>query len=215
MDHVELKEVSLPTGTPLLMANQTFPWNGDGYLAGEVLRLRDKHGLKFAIETGTCLGVTTSWLAEHFEEVSTCELHKPFLDLARAFLSDKPGSVKFRGGSSPGFIVDAIVWHGGGDKALLFLDAHGISGTGKEACPLLDELTAIAEAGVMPCVVIHDFAVPGTDFGFDKMPDGRPFNLELIQPYLDRIYGEGKWKSNYPTKVEGANRGWISIEAIL
>jgi hypothetical protein len=56
------------------------------------------------------------------------------------------------------------------------------------------------------------FSPLSTDFGFDKMPDGRPFSLDLIRDHLDRIYGEDGWKHNYPTKVEGARRGWISIE---
>lgn len=194
------------------MQAQTFPWNGDGYLAGEVLRLRDANGLRMAVETGTCLGVTTAWLAENFEWVGTCEAHKPFLDLARAFMSDKPGSVIAHHGPSPVFVKTMA------DSAdvpmLFFLDAHGISGSGKEACPLLDELKAIASAEVKPCIVIHDFQVPGTDFGFDKMPDGRPFNLDLIHEHMNAIYGEGGWKHNYPTKVEGARRGWISIEPV-
>jgi hypothetical protein len=44
------------------------------------------------------------------------------------------------------------------------------------------------------------------------MPDGRPFNLELITPALERIYGIMAYKINYPTQVAGARRGWISIE---
>lgn len=213
MDHIDLTPVELPPGTPLLMANQTFPWNGDGYLAAEVLRLRDTRGLKAAAETGTCLGVTTSWLCQNFKEVSTCELHKPFMDIARKLLEGYD-NVIFRSGHSPAFITDAVAWHDAGSALLFFLDAHGISGSGKEACPLLDELDAIAKVGIRPCIIIHDFQVPGTDFGFDSMPDGRPFNLELIWHHLNAIYGEGGWQHNYPAKVEGARRGWVSLEPI-
>jgi hypothetical protein len=56
--------------------------------------------------------------------------------------------------------------------------------------------------------------VPGTTFGFDSMPDGTPFHLELVAPYMDLIYGVDGWVVNYPTKAEGANRGWISIEPV-
>lgn len=211
MRHEKLHEVTLPIGAPLLMQAQTFPWNGDGYLAGEVLRLRDAHGVRMAVETGTCLGVTAAWLGEHFDHVATCEAHKPFLDLARAFISDKPGSIIAHHGSSPEFVW--TIADNAEAPMLFFLDAHGISGSGKEACPLLDELDAIAKAGVKPCIVIHDFQVPGTDFGFDRFPDsGYPFSLEAIAPHLDRIYGKGGWKHAYPTKVEGARRGWISLE---
>ena len=202
---VDLKEVMLPPGTPLLMQAQTFPWNGDGYLAGEVLRLRDTHSLSIAVETGTCLGVTCAWLSDHFGRVVSCELMERFADLARQLLMGR-ANITIEVCQSP----ETIKRHAYED-ALYFLDAHGISGTGKEYCPLLDELSAIAAAGVKPCILIHDFQVPGTDFGFDKMPDGRPFNLELIAGHLDRIYGEGGWKHNYPTQVAGAKRGWISV----
>ena len=51
MDHVELKPYPFPPGVtiPRLMPAQEFPWNGDGYLAAEVLRLKDAHGLVTAI----------------------------------------------------------------------------------------------------------------------------------------------------------------------
>lgn len=208
MRHEKLSEVRLPPGTPLLMAKQTFPWNGDGFLAGEALRLRDEHGLSIAVETGTCIGVTTSWLADHFGKVVSCELIERFADIARRVLGGR-ALVRVEVGQSPDTIARCAY-----DDALYFLDAHGISGSGKEYCPLLDELDAIAAAKVKPCIIIHDFQVPGTDFGFDKMPDGRPFNLELIAGRLDRIYGEKGWACNYPTEVEGARRGWISIEPI-
>jgi hypothetical protein len=190
------------------MAYQEYPWNGDGYLAGEVLRLRDTHNLSIAVETGTCLGVTCLWLSDHFGRVVSCELMDRFADLARQLLAGR-ALVTIEVGQSP----ETIKRHAY-DDALYFLDAHGISGTGNEHCPLLEELEAIANAGVKPCIVIHDFLVPGTSFGFDSMPDGTPFHLELIQPYLDRIYGEGGWRHSYPTKVEGAMRGWVSVEPI-
>lgn len=211
MDHVDLKPHPFPEGIaiPRLMPFQEYPWNGDGYLAAEVLRLKKAHGLACALETGTCLGSTTIWLSKWFDDVVTCEIHQPYLAIARSRVtSDR---VKFRPGSSVGCIPDAQAWFGP-RSAFMFLDAHWGA-----HCPLLDELDAIASPephyGMgKPCILIHDFQVPGTDFGFDKMPDGRPFNLDLIRDHLDRIYGEDGWKHNYPTKVEGARRGWISIE---
>jgi hypothetical protein len=57
--------------------------------------------------------------------------------------------------------------------------------------------------------------VPGTTFGFDSMPDGTPFHLELVAPYMDLIYGVDGWVVNYPTKVEGAMRGWASFAPVV
>jgi len=201
MDHVKLNPYPFPEGIaiPRLMPFQEYPWNGDGYLAAEVLRLKDAHGLHIAIETGTCLGSTALWLVEHFAHVRTVEAHEPYLKIARARLCDVQNVETHWERSVVITTIHVADFY--------FLDAHWA-----EECPLLHELESIDFHRIKPCILIHDFQVPGTDFGFDSMPDGRPFNLELIAPYLDRIYGEGKWKHNYPTKVEGAKRGWLSVE---
>lgn len=203
--HIELHPYPFPAGMeiPRLMPYQEYPWNGDGYLAAEVLRLKEAHGLNIAIETGTCLGSTTMWLAEHFGKVCSVEINEAFLDIAIARSKKYAGRINFTHGDSVNVLRKSTV------TGLWWLDAHW-----GQHCPLLDELDAIANIGGLNAIIIHDFQVPGTDFGFDKMPDGRPFNLDLIRTHLDAIYGEGGWKHNYPTKVEGAKRGWISIEPV-
>jgi len=221
MDHVELKPYPFPAGMeiPRLMPAQEFPWNGDGYLAAEVLRLKAVHGLEVAIETGTCLGSTALWLAENFSLVDTCEINPEYYKIAAARLGCDTEMDCGASGIEPMVNIenmdsqDALelfVQSTLCESVFVFLDAHW-----NDHCPLLEELEIIAELGAKPCIIIHDFHVPGTTFGFDSMPDGTPFHLELVAPYMDRIYGEGGWKHNYPTKVEGANRGWISVEPVL
>jgi hypothetical protein len=239
MDHVDLTPYPFPEGiaVPRLMPFQDYPWNNDGYLAAEVLRLRDKHGLTKAFETGTCLGSTTLWLREHFRHTYTVDVNNVFMGIAHdRFIAagirhirgeEHTSNAMFgrlAGGPEAGNSITANIddsaksilkyksnlWtqQDDGDGHFFFLDAHW-----NDHCPLLEELDAIAAAGIKPCIVIHDFQVPGTDFGFDRFPDsGYPFNLDAIAPRLDAIYGVGKWKRNYPTQVEGARRGWISIE---
>ena len=206
MNHVDLTPYPFPESVvvPRLMPFQEYPWNGDGYLAAEVLRLKDAHGLTKAIETGTCLGSTTCWLAENFDHVSTIDVNAEWQQIAYTRQLDIPGDVKFITNNSAKVLNISTF----GDDWLVFLDAHW-----GPNCPLLEELEAIAKIGCKPYIVIHDFQVPGTDFGFDRFPDsGYPFCLEAIAPHLDAIYGTGGWRHNYPTKVEGARRGWISIE---
>ncbi len=207
MDKVELKAYPFPAGMqiPRLMPYQEFPWNGDGFIAAEVLRLKGAHGLRDAIETGTCLGSTTCWLAENFDDVRTTEVSRNFSDIAINRLNLFGLKVNTSLGNDSAMLDMLRV--GVADRSLVFLDAHW-----GPNCPLLNELDAIAKEQMHPCILIHDFQVPGTDFGYDRMPDGRPFNLDLISGHLDRIYGVGGWKHNYPTEVAGARRGWISIE---
>lgn len=207
MNEEQLKPVTLPPGTPLLMQGQAFPFNGDGYAAAEVLGLQKKHGLIAAVETGTCLGVTTSWLAEHFAVVYTCELSETFAGYARQVLAPFL-NVDLYIGHSP----DAIA-NNHPANALYFLDAHGISGKGEAVCPLLDELDAIAQAGIRPVIMIHDWQVPERpDLGHDNFPDGRPFALEHITTALDLIYGREGWDYHYNDEAEGARRGILYVE---
>lgn len=208
--HCELKPYPFPEGMaiPRLMPYQEYPWNGDGYLAAEVLRLKAAHNIMSAIETGTCLGSTALWLAEHFAEVNTAEVNGAYFTLARKrmepVLKDSPVPVMIHYGSSLDMLHKV-------SAGFYFLDAHW-----NEHCPLLEELEVIAKEGVRPCIIIHDFQVPGhPEMGFDKFPDGgTPFCYNLIEPYLIAIYGEEGFETNYPDKVEGANRGWISVEPV-
>ncbi len=201
MKQTKLTPYAFPEGMeiPRLMPYQDYPWNGDHHLAAEVLRLKEEHGLTKALETGTCLGSTTLWLSENFVHVRTVEDDERYIAIARTRMCETTNVETHWERSSVIVALYAADFY--------FLDAHW-----GEECPLLYELDFIGEHGHKPCILIHDFHVPGTDFGYDCMPDGRPFNLDLIRGHLDRIYGEGKWRHNYPTQVAGAMRGWISIE---
>lgn len=203
-----LVNYSYPEGLtiPRLMPCQDAAFNGDFGICKEVIRLRDEHSLKTAIETGTCLGSTALWLSTVFEQVDTCEINVEYAAIANRRIHylikimRAIGTITIEVCASSEMLARKTA-------GFYFLDAHW-----GDHCPLLDELNIIAEQGTKPCILIHDFQVPGTDFGYDSMPDGRPFNMELVKPYLDRIYGEGNWKHNYPKEVAGARRGWISIE---
>ena len=72
-----------------LMPYQWEPFNGDTHLQDEFIRLRDKHGIKKAIELGTCLGSTTIFLAENFEQVYSTEISPEFYAIADARLIDR------------------------------------------------------------------------------------------------------------------------------
>ncbi len=205
---------------PNLMPFQAFAFNGDPFLAAEVLRLKEAHGLTKALETGTCLGSTTLWLAENFDKVWTCEVSDQFYEIACARFAAINGAHAVVDNTDR-FFKSIIarkrdsriaVKQDAARVGFIFLDAHW-----GPHCPLLDELEAIAEVGAKPCLLIHDFQVPGLpDAGYDRMPGigGHAFNIDLIRGHLDRIYGEGKWKHRYPTEVAGARRGWISISPL-
>lgn len=200
-------------GAHFLFENQDKPFAGDIHLEGEFIKLRDQFGIHTAIETGTCYGSTTLWLAHHFARVFTIEVQEEFAKIAW----DRFNAANLK--NTP------YVWHGSSSEQLpkmmrrdlhpeffehephlFFLDAHF-----EQYCPLLDELKAIAEAGIKPVIVIHDFQVPGRpDLGYDIW-NGQPLRFSYIRPSLDAIYGPNKYGHYFNHQATGAKRGCIFI----
>jgi hypothetical protein len=194
------------------MPHQRKAFNGDGFLAAKVLDFRDRFKIDAVVETGTCLGSSTLWFADHFRYVSTMETHEPFHNVAKARPRNPLSSVDFILGSSHMWLLPAMRQATNMDSSktiLVFLDAHW-----EKFCPLMEELAAIRESGQKPVIMIHDFKVPGhPELGFDCMPDGRPFELEMIAEALDQIYGVEGWLYEYNQVAAGARRGCVFIYA--
>lgn len=232
-DRIDLQAYPMPPGAPRLMPFQDQPFNGDGYLAAEILRLKEAHGLTAAVETGTCYGSTSIWLWDHFQHTDTIEIHRPNFDVAvervvklcNKVMEDDIGTSDVWAWNKARQTIH--LWHGDsvdmlqryfgdnlrnlyevkGERFLLFLDAHW-----GDVCPLLREIEAISDKGIRPVIVIHDFFVPGRpDLGYDCFPDGRPFKLENVSASLDRVYGPDGWEFHYNDRAEGAKRGVLFV----
>ena len=212
----------IPADAPFLFDFQDRPFAGDIHMEGEFLKLRDQFGLVAAVETGTCYGSTSLWLAQHFKYVCTFENHPATLDIARKRLDGSSVDLygvdsavgmreiaadvrRRRDWGEPTFSFGPQTY----DQALFFLDAHF-----EAHCPLLQELAAIAEAGIKPVIVIHDFQVPGRpDLGFDTW-EGQPFRFSWIRPSLDAIYGANGYGHYFNSEATGARRGVIYIHPL-
>jgi hypothetical protein len=145
---IDMKAYPMPPGAPKLMPFQDMPFNGDGYAAAEVLRLKEKHGLTVAVETGTCYGSTAIFLSHHFEVVVTYEIHGPTWEVACQRIlhfSRSPQHLLPQHMSSP----DGIRQLGAVGKPLYVLDAHW-----GDVCPLHAELEAIAALGIRPALLV-------------------------------------------------------------
>lgn len=188
---------------PLLMLFQDRPFNGDTFIEQEFISLKNRFNITTAIETGTCLGYTTLWLANNFEKVYTIELNKTYVDIARAKFLQYPNITSIHGNSE-----DVLKYLKIDSNAIFFLDAHW-----GNQCPLLKELYAICQLGLRPVIAIHDFNVPGEGLGFDSFK-GQPFDLNMIRRSLKQIYGNDenyKYYYNSLANSAGAQRGIIYI----
>jgi len=190
---------------PLLMAFQDAPINSDVYAQIQFKTIHQKHNLKIAIETGTCLGYTTAFLATFYKEVRTVEVNPEYLEIAKTNRLNDFNNVKTNLGSSSNIMPNLL--SGCGNDTFIFLDAHW-----QDYCPLKDELQHIANTGIEPVIAIHDFLVPNhPELGYDST-NGQPFTFEWLKDSFDAIYGENNYNYYYNTKAGGAKRGIVYIE---
>lgn len=189
---------------PILMAFQNDALNSDTFAQAEFKRLQQQFNLQTAIETGTCLGYTTAFLAKFYKEVKTVEINSEFYHLAlHNRLAKLPNVVQYLG-SSVDFMPTMLENCKKG--IFVFLDAHW-----GEHCPLKNELQAIANAGIEPVIAIHDFVVPNHhELGYDKIGE-QAFTFEWLKPDFDAIYGEDNYNIHYNTEAVGAKRGIIYV----
>lgn len=188
----------LMPGEPKLMPRQGESFNGDHYICEEFLKLKEKFNIKTAIELGSCVGGTTKWLGENFDEVITIEINATFRNFCLERTKHLKNVTSLLGDTVE--ILPTILKHCD-DHTIIFVDSHWLN-----HFPLLDELRIIAESGIKPVIVIHDFKVPDTDLGFDSY-GGQDIDMPYIIPSLQNIYGKGKWEAHYNSIAEGAQRG--------
>lgn len=182
------------------------PFGGDGYFKRRLIQLLEEYNIKSIIETGTYHGATTKELCK-LRPTWTIEAVERFYnecgDLSRF------GIKQFLGRSYE--ILDQILGHKESLQGpiLFFLDAHGPSY--HDPSPLPQELETITKYGIKDCVIIiHDFYVPGKDFGYDEYC-GQKYVWEWIKPYVDKVYGEGNYIIEYNKEAEGARSGILYI----
>lgn len=174
------------------------PFEGDTFIKGELIKLRDKFGLTSCVETGTQYGSTTLELYNIFGRVVTIE--KDFSMFNEAIKRFNGLNIVSVAGDSKDMLESFDE-----EPCLYYLDAHS-----NGECPLKEELSVIADKnyGRRQCIAIHDFKVPGTDFGYDTYDYELCF--EEIEPYLETIY-PGGFDYHYNTQADGAKRGIIFI----
>jgi hypothetical protein len=169
--------------------------NGDKYRMKIVEAISDHTSCRVAVETGTFLGETTRYLATRFQRVITIEAHHGFANTARIRLENHH-NVELLIGSSATKLSDALRSIKG-EAFFAYLDAHW----GSEL-PLRGELQALEDKTDYVCM-IDDFAIEGTDYGFDEYNglriDGKL--LSQFAPWLEQVF-----VPDYPSELSGPQR---------
>ena len=187
----------------------------------DVNRINEKFNYSTIIETGTHTGQSTTYLADRFEKVYTCELYDEYFVQYPSIFKNYTNITLLKGSSIdclPKFFEEI-----GNDKFILYLDAHWIND-----CPIYKELEIVKNYGYKPFIVIHDFDCgfpppekneighpisEGWQFNEFKMDDGVYHKLDYkhMKPYMDNIYGENGYEFETSkialTKSRGDLRG--------
>jgi hypothetical protein len=190
------------------MPFQDLPFNGDNYVCQEFLKLKEKYNINVAIETGSCLYSSTTWIADNFDKVYTVEINREYAQHGVHKISHR-SNVHL-------FIDDSVNWMknilpnhiNNQDQCIYFLDAHW-----GDHCPLLEEIQLISNISQKPpIIVIHDFYTGDPNLGYDTYKN-QPFTWDWIKPSVDVVKEKfGVEYSHYfNTQAEGAKRGLVYI----
>ena len=178
--------------------NGQLPFEGDTFILPEIIKLRDRLRLTRCVETGMQYGNTTNALRNVFPRVLTIEADPAFFDLAK--LNYLHLDVDMVLGKSQDVLPGVV-----SSNTLYYLDAHGCDIGG---CPLKEELAILADANLTNiAIAIHDFQVPGKDFGFDTYD--YPLTMSEIEPLLEGVFKDPAY--HYNTEANGAYRGIVFV----
>jgi len=200
-----LPAAGLKSGEDAARADESsLMFNRDLYLVEQVRVYHARHGFACALETGTHKAETTVGLARMFPKVYTVEVDINYFLASKAALLGC-ANVVARMGNSPEVIREILPELE--YPLFAYLDAHWY-----DYWPLRDELMLLLSVRRPKLIMIHDFRVPGRNFGFDGY-QGRPCDMDFIGDVLP--HGECKYVFNDRTAAGSANRGVLLIEHML
>lgn len=186
-------------------------FENDYYLRNRFITLIYDKGIRTVVETGTEFGGTASSFAYMKPVQSVMSI-----DIDKRWTEPLHPNVYFIQGDTLEKLPHAldVISKQKLFPVLFYLDAHpSICGA---FGPLADELKLIAAFFAvypdfpLPFISIHDFEVPGKQFGFDTYHDG-PISWNTHKANIEAVYPRG-CKVSYNEEAVGAFRGCAFIE---
>ncbi len=176
----------------------------DGLLTRQIAAFHRQHGFRCAVETGTWKGHSTVIMARMFPRIYTLEIDAERFEANKTRLGAYENVVALQG-NSPKLLVDLVSTFE--YPLFAFLDAHWGADW-----PLREELKILLSVRRPKLIAIHDFKVPGRDFGYDRY-DGQECCLEYIADLLP--HDECKYSFNSHVAPQSERRGALFIEHLL
>lgn len=154
------------------------PFNGQKFRQHIFLTLLDAVNCQAIVETGTFRGTTTEFLAASGLPVLSVESDPRYHAYASWRLRRLRRRVRLYLGDSREFLRQLAHDPQFSEQRIFFyLDAHWHADL-----PLRDELQVIFNRWPDSTVMVDDFQVPGTTYGYDDYGRGNVLNLEYLEP---------------------------------
>ena len=156
--------------------------HGDSILENTFILLGCQFRVTSICETGTFMGVSTSFMAREFPStpIYTSEINPNSFTKAKKSL-EKHKNVTCFEGTSPKFLTHLFDRDLLGNCPMFYLDAHW-----RDAWPLEDEIKIISTRTKRAVIMIDDFKVPdGPQFNYDSYAD-KECSLDMILPQLNK-----------------------------
>ena len=183
------------------------PFNGQKYRQRILFDLLYFFPIKAIVETGTFRGTTTAFFAGTALPVYTTEIHLRYFTYARLHFLFNRKAVHLHNQDSRSFLRALSQDHSvPKDDVFFYLDAHW-----GEDLPLKDELEVIFSNWNRPVVMIDDFAVPASSYGFDDYGPGKTLNLKYIEPIVSAHKLAVFFPAADPSEETGTKRGSVVL----
>jgi hypothetical protein len=179
-----LAAAQIDLAIPALGLVGAHPFNGQVNRMAIFRDIVDICDIATLVETGTCRGATTEYMARHFRgKIYSSEIDQRYFEYAKARLKDFD-AVELQLMDSRRLLEklfrEAAL---AGGAVFYYLDAHW-----NKDLPLLEEIELILNSDVPSVVMVDDFEVPfDQGFGFDTYGEGRKLCLSMLSGFRDRL----------------------------
>ncbi|HEV2401623.1 MAG TPA: class I SAM-dependent methyltransferase [Candidatus Sulfotelmatobacter sp.] len=172
----------------------------------EIFReILDACNISMVVETGTCRGATTEFMARNFTgQIYSCDVNRRYFEYAKRRLAAWT-NIEVKLTDSRHLLEGLFEPASSQDQTVFFyLDAHW-----NKDLPLLGEISLILNGPVRAVVMIDDFEVPfDQGYGYDTYGRGKKLCLQMLNSFRDQL--QYAYFPAFPASEEsGPRRGCI------
>ncbi|MGH8678929.1 MAG: hypothetical protein ACREUQ_11315 [Burkholderiales bacterium] len=183
------------------------PLNGQAHRQRIFSDIVHNFPLRAIVETGAFRGTTTSFFARMALPVYAVEINPRFYSYCAMRFRHAKKNVRISFGDSRSFLKG--LWEDPSvpkQSVFFYLDAHW-----SNDLPLRGEVEMIFSHWKKSVVMIDDFCVPGTDYGFDSYSPDKTLDLDYLMPVL----AAQKLAVFFPSVDSSQETGWKRGTAVL